>query len=385
MKISVVGLGKAGLPLAAVIADSGLDVLGVDVDKKRVMDIENGLNPIPEETGLDKLIKKHIRKNLNVTSDPLTAAKSCNAHIVIVPLFIDDNKKPDFSVLKKAFTCIGQGLKKGDIVVLETTVPTGTTKGLNKDILEKESGFVAGIDFFLAHSPERIMTGHSISRFKEFPKIVGGINKRSGEKAAEIYRHFSNIQIVKNSTTAEMIKIAEGIYRDVNIGLANELLKVCDSIGVDFSEMRKYANHKYCNIHQAGIGVGGHCIPVYPWFIINQMDVPIIKTARIENDKMIYYWKDKISALHPKGAKIGVVGLSYRSDVKELAYTRSIPFIELLEQEGFDVYVADELFSKNEIINLGFKALEKYDQMDLIVQLHDSVKFPENKTLVIQR
>src|SRR3989338_5015476 len=155
MKINVVGLGKAGLPLAAVIADSGLEVIGSDLDKSKVDMINKGINPIEEEPGLKELIKKHGNKNLKATSDTIKAAKESNVHIVIVPLFIDAKKKPDFSILKAAFSNISKGLKKKDIVVLETTVPVGTTENLLKGILEKGSGLRAGVDFYLAYSPER--------------------------------------------------------------------------------------------------------------------------------------------------------------------------------------------------------------------------------------
>jgi len=184
MKVSIIGLGKAGLPLAAVIADSGIEVLGVDLDNKRVDMINKGINPIEEEPGLKELIEKHGGKSLKATTDTIGAAKQCNIHIVIVPLFIDQKKKPDFSIMKKAFNSVSKGLKKKDIVVLETTVPVGTTEDLIKGILEKSSGLKAGTDFYLAYSPERIMTGFSISRFKDFPKVVGGINKKSTEKAS---------------------------------------------------------------------------------------------------------------------------------------------------------------------------------------------------------
>ncbi|HDN65087.1 MAG TPA: nucleotide sugar dehydrogenase, partial [Methanosarcinales archaeon] len=168
MKIAVVGLGKAGLPLAAVIAESGLGVVGVDIDADRVSMINSGANPIPEESGLSELIKKHGGKNLVATSR-YEDVKRRNVFIVIVPLFIDDDHSPDFRALESAFRNIGKILKKGDIVVLETTVPPGTTDTLVRGWLEEESGIGSG-EFYLAHSPERIMTGHSISRLNEFPK-----------------------------------------------------------------------------------------------------------------------------------------------------------------------------------------------------------------------
>jgi UDP-N-acetyl-D-mannosaminuronic acid dehydrogenase len=377
MKISVIGLGKAGLPLAAVIADSGIEVLGVDLDKKRVDMINKGINPLEEEPGLKELIKKYGGKTFNATNDAIDAAKRCAAHIVIVPLFIGENKKPDFSILKNAFESLSKGLKKNDVVVLETTVVVGTTENLVKEILEKGSGLKAGIDFYLAYSPERIMTGYSISRYREFPKLIGGINKESTEKAFQVYKKFSNPVRVSSSRTAELAKISEGIYRDVNIALANELLKVCERYDIDFWEMRKAAQHEFCNIHEPG-NVGGHCIPVYPWFLINELDVPLIKTARILNDDMVNYYIKKIENIIGKksNGKVGIIGLSYREGVKEKAYSRSTALISLLKKKGYAVYGLDPLYTKDEI-KKEFDAdyLEDFKKMDAIILMNKETQY----------
>ena len=383
MKISVIGLGKAGLPLAAVIADSGLDVLGVDLDKNKVEMINKGINPIEEEPGLKELIKKHGNKKLKATSDAVNAAKQCNVHIVIVPLFIDGNKKPDFSIIKNAMEALSKGLKKEDIVVLETTVPVGTTENIVKNTLEKGSKLKAGIDFYLAYSPERIMTGYSISRYKEFPKLIGGINKESTEKAFEVYKQFSKPIKVSNARTAELAKVAEGIYRDVNIALANELFKVSEHYNVDFWEMKEAAKHQYCNILEPG-NVGGHCIPVYPWFLINELDVPLIKTARALNDDMINYYFENIKKIVGKksNAKIGIIGLSYREGVKERAYSRSIAMISLLKKNGYEVYGIDPLYSEEETENnFNVKHLSDFGKMDAIIVMN---KLPEYKDKLIK-
>ena len=378
MKINVVGLGKAGLPLAAVIADSGIQVIGSDLDKEKIGMINKGINPIEEEPGLKELIRKHGGKKLKATTDTIKAAKECNVHIVIVPLFIDKNKKPDFSILKSAFSNIAKGLKKKDIVVLETTVPVGTTENLLKEILEKGSGLKAGTDFYLAYSPERIMTGYSISRYKEFPKVIGGINKESTDKAFEVYKKFANPVKVSNARTAELVKVAEGIYRDVNIALANELLKVAENYKIDFWEMREAANHQFCNIHEPG-NVGGHCTPLYPWFLINEMDVPLIKKAREVNDDMIHYYFNKIkNIIKNNGKKVGIIGLSFREGVKEKAYSRSIAMIELLKSKGYEVFGSDPLYSKEETEKtFKVKFLDDFRKMDAIILMNKEVKYKD--------
>ncbi|MEA2037363.1 MAG: nucleotide sugar dehydrogenase [Nanoarchaeota archaeon] len=377
MKVSVIGLGKAGLPLAATIADAGIDVVGVDISQERVNAVNKGSDVIPEENGLGPLIKKYGGKRLKGVTDYKYAAKECSAYIVIVPLFIDKYKKPDFSNIKTAFENLSNMIKDGDLMVLETTVPIGTTDDIVKPILDK-----SGKNYFLAYSPERIMTGYAISRYKEFPKIVGGINEASSKKAHELYSKFcENVDVVSDAKTAEMIKVAEGIYRDVNIAIANELFAVCEKEKIDYYEVREYANHRYCDLHLPG-NVGGHCIPVYPWFLINNFNVPLIKKAREVNDSMIEYYADKLKV---KKGKIVVVGLTYRDNVKEIAYTRSLPMVKLLEKRGYDVYVNDPLFSKEEVEKLGLKFTNNFENMEGIILMNKCEKYKERLLKITDR
>ncbi len=373
MKISVIGLGKAGLPLAAVIADAGFDVIGVDIDKNKINLINKGINPIKEEPGLSELIKKYGGKKLKAIDDSVKAAKQSKVHIIIVPLFIDKNKRPDFSAIKKALENVAKGLKKEDVVVLETTLPVYTTETIVKDVLEKNSRLKAGKDFYLAYSPERIMTGYSISRFKEFPKLISGINKISTDKAFDIYKKFAKPIKVSNSRTAELAKIAEGVYRDVNIALANELYKVSEHYSINFWEMREAAKHQYSNILEPG-NVGGHCIPVYPWFLINEVYVPLINSARRLNDNMIFHYLKKIEKIG--GKKVGVIGLSYREGVKEKAFSRAIDLIYLLKKKGYDVYGLDPLFSKEEIEKeFNIKYLKDFNKMNVIILMNKNLQY----------
>jgi UDP-N-acetyl-D-mannosaminuronic acid dehydrogenase len=371
MNIAVVGLGKAGLPLAAVIADSGLKVLGVDIDGERCVLVNRGINPIPEEKGLDALIKEHGGKNL-VATPRYEDALQCTVFIVIVPLFIGENNNPELSILESAFRNVGKLLKPRDLVVLETTAPPMTTETLVKKWLEEESGLeLRRKNFYLAHSPERIMTGYSISRLKQFPKVIGGVNEESGMKAFETYKKFvPNLHLVSNARTAELIKIFEGCYRDVNIGLANELFKIANELEIDFYEARKYANHEYCHIHLPSTGVGGHCIPIYPWFVITEMEkrergrtTRLLKTAREVNDEMVEYWAEKIileclKINKPlKEVRICVKGINFREGVKELYNSRNLALVKLLMKKGLDVYVYDEFFSKEDIKKMSLKPI----------------------------
>lgn len=380
-KVSVIGMGKVGLPLSAVIADAGFCVFGVDIDKNRVDLINKGHNPIPEEKGLSQLLKKHVGKNLFITTKGVEASGRTQIHIIITPLFIDEDKKPDLKNIGNSAEQISAGLKKGDLVILETTVPVGTARNFVGRILEKRSGLKIGKDFFLVHSPERAMTGFTISRFKEYPKVVGGINKESIRIAANFYRQFCmEVVEVENLEIAEMSKIFEGVFRDVNIALANELFKICDKFNVDFWKTRKAANYKTnTNLLEPG-NVGGHCIPIYPWFLINNAEAPLIKTARLLNDSMVNFYKEKVRELVKKGEdkkrKILIIGVTFREGLKETIYSRTFPLVNLLKKEGFNVFVYDPLYSRREIENFGLSYLDKFSEADCIIIMN---KYPELK------
>ncbi|MHC1625167.1 MAG: nucleotide sugar dehydrogenase [Methermicoccaceae archaeon] len=379
ISIAVVGLGKAGLPIAAVVAEAGFEVVGIDVDREKVKKINAGENPLPEELGLDELIARHGGKTIRATTS-YEDASDCEMFIVIVPLLLNDNFFPDMSMLEGAVRNVGRVMKRGALVVVETTLPPGTTAGVVRRWLEEESGFrLDDEDYYLANSPERIMTGRSISRLQEFPKVVGGVNKKSGDVAYSMYRRFvPKLHLVSSATLAELIKVAEGCYRDVNIALANELFRVASALDVDFYEMREYANHEFCNIHLPSTGVGGHCIPVYPWFLIHQMeqkgdssDVRLLRTARDVNDEMVDFWAEKIikeclNINKPlKDIKICISGITFREGVKEVYYSRNIALVKFLMKKGLDVFVYDELFTKEEVEEMGLKWM-KTDEADIV-------------------
>jgi len=376
-RIAVVGLGNAGLPLAAVIADSDIEVAGVDINRMRCDLINRGINPLKEEPGLDELIGKYGGRSFKATAE-IKNASTCNVFIVIVPLFIDLDYNPDFRTLESAIKGIGSVLKPGDLVVLETTVPPGTTDNLARAWLEEASGLKQG-QFHLAYSPERIMTGYSISRFREFPKVVGGIDEVSGRRAFAVYSRFvKKLEIVSSARVAEFIKVIEGCYRDANIALANELLKISDNLGIDFYEAREHANHRYCHIHLPSTGVGGHCIPVYPWFLIKEMerkekfdDARLLRTSRELNDGMTKFWAEKIVLNCLKIDKplkdiaICISGLTYRQGVKEIHHSRNLALAGLLAEKGLNIYAWDELLGKSGVEGLGLRYLEP-EKADLV-------------------
>ncbi|MHC1688471.1 MAG: nucleotide sugar dehydrogenase [Methanothrix sp.] len=390
-QIAVIGLGNAGLPLAAVAADSCLAVVGVDINEERCRLINRGLNPIPEEAGLEELIAKHGGKNL-VATPHFEDAADCSTFVVIVPLFVDQSFNPDFSIMESAVRSLGKILKKGDLVVLETTFPPGTTDGKVRAWLCESSGLKSG-EFFLAYSPERIMTGYSISRLREFPKVIGGTDEESGFRAYQVYKKFiANLHLVSSAKVAEMIKVMEGCYRDVNIALANELFKICTDLGIDFFEARDKANHEFCHIHLPSTGVGGHCIPVYPWFLIKEMEkrekfsfCRLLSASRQVNDEMIEYWAEKILLACMKvdkplaAVKICIKGITFRSGVKEFYHSRNLALAKLLAEKGLDAYVFDPLLTKADVEKKGFRYLEP-GQADLVFDpFHLMFECPERK------
>ena len=369
-KIAVIGLGNAGLPLAAVVADSGIRVIGVDINEERCLMINRGENPIPEEAGLEELIKLHGGKQL-VATPRFEDARDCQTFIVIVPVLVDTDNNPDFSIMKSALHSLGKVLKKGDLVVLETTFPPGTTEGKAASWLCQSSG-LSESDFFLAYSPERIMTGYSLSRLREFPKVIGGRDEESGIVAYQVYKKFiSNLHLVSSAKVAEMIKVMEGCYRDVNIALANELFKICQDLGIDFFEAREKANHQFCHIHLPSTGVGGHCIPVYPWFLVKDMEkrehfnnCRLLRASREVNDAMIRYWAERILLECMKinkplqSIKICIKGITFRAGVKEFYHSRNLALARLLVEKGLDIYVYDPLLSEQDVQKKGLRYID---------------------------
>ncbi|HQJ79237.1 MAG TPA: nucleotide sugar dehydrogenase [Methanothrix sp.] len=376
-EIAVIGLGNAGLPLAVVIADSGIAVMGVDINESRCLAINRGDNPIAEEAGLEELLKRHGGKRL-VATPRFQDAAGCRTFIVIVPVFVDASYNPDFSIMQGALESLGKILKKGDLVVLETTFPPKTTEDMAEKLLSQSSGLLPG-DYYLAYSPERIMTGYSISRLKEFPKVIGGRDEESGIVAYQVYSRFiNNLHLVSSARVAEMIKVMEGCYRDVNIALANELFKICQDMEVDFFEARDKANHQFCHIHLPSTGVGGHCIPVYPWFLIKEMEkrehfshCRLLRAGREINDEMIDYWAERILMQCLKIdkplslIKICIKGITYRPGVREFYHSRNLALAKLLADKGLDVYVSDPLLSGEEVEGRGLRFI-KPEEADLV-------------------
>ena len=354
--IAVYGLGKMGLPLACIFADRGFHVIGVDINENIVEKINAGENTVKEEEGLDELVKKVVKNGkLKAISSSVEASKLSDIHIIITPTLLDKNKKPDLGIVEKLMEDIREGLEEGDIVITECTMPPGATESLIP-ILEK-SGLKCGRDFGLAHCPERTSTGTAIRDISgEYPKVIGGVDKKTNEALEGFYSIINKKEIIKTDIkTAEAVKVFEGLYRDVNIALANELAMHCENNDINAQEAFKIANTQpYCHLHDPGPGVGGHCIPLYPYFIINEK-TELLKLSRKINDSMV----DHVITLMTEGlrktkkditgSKILILGLSFRSGVKETRNSPTIPLIKKLKDRNVDVFLYDPLFTKDEI------------------------------------
>jgi nucleotide sugar dehydrogenase len=362
-RVAVVGAGKMGLPLAAQFADHGWRVTAVDVQQAVVDAINEGRSHVEEEPGLAELVAAgHAAGRLGATIDGAAAARDSDVVVLIVPVMLDDEQQPDYRYMDAAVDSIGPGVHPGSLVIFETTLPVGDTRERFTPRLEAASGLAAGDDFFVAFSPERLYSGAAIRNLATYPKLVGGIGPASTARAASFYDAVLDAEIVamSSSEAAEFSKLADTTYRDVNIALANEFARYAERIGVDMHEVIAAANSQpYSHIHQPGLGVGGHCIPVYPHFLLSRApELELVELSRRTNDGQIGV---AIRALQQElggleSVPILVLGLTYRHGVKELAYSRALPLIERLTHQGAVVSAFDPLLSPEETERCGAAA-----------------------------
>jgi UDP-N-acetyl-D-mannosaminuronic acid dehydrogenase len=355
--VAVYGLGKMGLPLASVYAEVTGNVTGADIDPTVVEGINNGRCHVKREPGLPTLVDKLVvAESLEATTKPTEAAAAASVHVIIVPTPITNNKQPDISILESVLIDIGAELSSGDIVLIECTVPPRTTAETAVPILQERSGLEAD-EFGLAFCPERTSSGRALEDIRgAYPKVVGGVDEESTRVAELIYTEINSKGVIRvsDATTAEAVKVFEGLYRDVNIGLANELATLTDEFGIDVNEAIDVANTQpYCNIHNPGPGVGGHCIPFYPYFVIEPFEgeTQLLKTARAVNDRMPAFTVEKLrEELSAEGnslsdASVLILGLTYRPGVEEIRASPSLDIASELTAAGADVYGVDPLLN----------------------------------------
>jgi len=354
-KVAVVGAGKMGLPLAAQFADHGWHVIAVDVQQSVVDSINEGRSHVAEEPGLAALVATaHTGGRLRATTDGAAAARAADVVVLIVPVMLDDAHQPDYRHMDGAVAAIAPGIHSGSLVIFETTLPVGDTRDRFTPRLAEASGLTPDVDFFVAFSPERLYSGAALRNLATYPKLVGGIGPASTARAAAFYAGVLDTEVVamSNAEAAEFSKLADTTYRDVNIALANEFARYAERVGVDIHEVIAAANSQpYSHIHQPGLGVGGHCIPVYPHFLLARApELELVELSRRTNDGQvgvaIRSIEKEIGALD--GVPVLVLGLTYRHGVHELAYSRALPLIERLAHAGAVVSAYDPLLTAEE-------------------------------------
>ena len=371
--VAVYGLGKMGLPLAAVFADHGAHTIGVDIDEAVVDAVNDGKSPVENEPGLPELIAEQAGRNLTATTDGAGAAAEADAMIALVPTILDEAGRPDLSPLVAVASDIREGLAPGNLVITECTLPPGTTAGRFADAVAPE-GLEAGVDFGIAHCPERTASGRVLEDLTQsYPKIVGGLTAAGTAAAAGLYETFNEpgVRPVESPTAAEAVKVFEGVYRDANIALANELARACEQWGISASDTFEAANGQpYCHLHTPGCGVGGHCIPVYPHFVAGRADTPLVETAREVNEEMPAHTVALLEALLADAgrdlseATVLVLGVTYRAGVRETRYAPAIDIFEILREEDADVFAHDPLLSAETIRELGATPLDSPREVD---------------------
>ena len=355
--VGVVGLGYVGLPLSREFCGGGAKVLGFDVNTKNVNKINKGLSPLKHIP--NKQIRDMVQSGLFKATTSMAQLSKPDAILICVPTPLTENREPDMKYVEQTCHTIARYLRKGQLVVLESTTYPGTTRELMQPILES-SGLKAGRDFYMAYSPEREDPGNKDFRTSTIPKVVGGLDKQSLEKALEIYSYaIKELVPVDSCEVAEACKILENVYRCVNIAMVNELKQLFDRMGIDVWEVIRAASTKPFGFQPfyPGPGLGGHCIPIDPFYLTwkaRQFGMPtrfIELAGEINTDMPHYVVSRTMDALNDrkkslKGAKVLVLGLAYKKDIDDVRESPSLELIELLRQKGAKVDYNDPYIPK---------------------------------------
>lgn len=375
-KLCVIGLGYIGLPTAIMFANHGVRVHGVDINEKAVEMIQHKQLHI-EETHLQERLEKAIDEGyFTVSTTPVEA----DIFIVAVPSPINPDKTANTNYIREATASIVPYLKKGALVILESTVPPKTVENVMLPELRK-ANLVLGEELFVSHSPERVIPGKIFEELQNNDRIVGGINEKSAEMTKELYEVFVTGQIhLTDATTAELVKVMENTYRDVNIAFANELAKIGDTLDVNIWEAIKFANfHPRVNIHTPGPGVGGHCIAVDPWFVVELAPElsDIVKLSRDTNDGMPAYVAKRTKEILDGGTKVALLGLSFKGDIDDMRGSPAITVIEEMEKLGLDVASFDPYIKQIEHPSQKMTLEETLQDAEIVIIVTDHTAFKE--------
>jgi len=384
MRAVVVALGKIGLPLAAQMARAGHEVVGCDVAPGVIDAVNAGRSPFPGEAGLDDVLTEVVRDGRLRAQADTTAAVAARPDLVVAvpPLVVDERATPDWRILDRVVADIGAGLRAGTTVSIETTLPVGTTRERIAPALAAASGLVAERDFHAVFSPERVFSGRVFRDLATYPKLVGGLSATGEARGAELYGAFLDAEIrpMGSAEAAELTKLAETTYRDVNIAFANQLATYADRLGVDIDRVIDAANSQpFSHIHRPGIAVGGHCIPVYPRFLLaGDPDAALPRAARAINEGMPAYAIRTLAgaAGDLRGARVLILGVAYRAGVKETAFSGAFAARAELEALGAQPLAADPLYDAGELRALGFTPWDG-EPVDAVVVQTDHPQYRE--------
>lgn len=373
-KLCVIGLGYIGLPTSVVFAENGWEVTGVDVNELVVSDLNKGKVRIKED-GVDELVEKYVREG-NFTARLMPVES--DVFIIAVPTPLNSDLTANLKHVQNATKSLLSVLKQGDTIIVESTIPPRTTRDVVAPIL-KEAGFDPGVDVYLAHCPERVLPGKILEELYENNRIVGGINTISAKRAADVYRTFVKGKVIETSSeSAEMSKLMENTYRDVNIALANELTKISETLKVDALEVISLANeHPRVNVHQPGPGVGGHCLAVDPYFIIEKdpLTAKIIGESREINESMPEFVVNQVNKLADKKSKIAVFGLAYKGNIDDIRESPALKIVNHLYSEGYNVQAYDPYVKQEQVEFQLYNYEEALHNTDLILILTDHNEF----------
>ncbi len=375
-RVCVMGLGYIGLPTASVLATNGYQVLGVDVGQ-RVVDTVNAGNIHIEEPGLHTVVRAAIGSgNLHASLEP----EKADVFFIAVPTPLTADKKADMRYVCQATERIVPFLEKGNLVILESTSPPGTCCDLLKPILER-SGLIVGKDIYLAHCPERVLPGKILKELIENDRVVGGYDPIGAQQARDIYASFVEGEIfLTDVTTAEMVKVIENTFRDVNIALANEIALLCEQLGIDFGDVARLANrHPRVNVHSAGPGVGGHCISVDPWFLVEQFPdtAKLIHLARVRNDGMPEHVVSRTLEFVAgvETPKVCILGLAFKGNVDDMRESPSLEVVRLLEEKGVALAVHDPYVKNAPLELLPLESCIEQSDCLLLLTDHNDYKY----------
>jgi UDP-N-acetyl-D-glucosamine dehydrogenase len=403
VKIAVIGLGYVGLPLAMVFAEAGIEVVGVEAVASRCDEVNAGRSYIQDVSSAD--LRRMVDAGLIRATTDYAATRECDADIICLPTPLNANREPDLTLVKEATRELAGHLRRGQLVTLESTTYPGTTRDELAPILESGSGLTAGVDFHLAFSPERVDPGRTDYTTKTTPKVVGGLTPACTRKALDVYGPaIAHVVPVSTPEVAEMTKLLENIFRSVNIALMNELAMLCDRMKIDVWEVIDAAATKPFGFmkFQPGPGLGGHCIPIDPFYLswkAREFDfwTEFIELAGKVNENMPYFCVEKLHrALNTRGkslngARVLVLGVAYKADIDDLRESPALKVIRNLRGHGADVAYHDPYCAELAEFGLRSVALDGYGMMGdydavVIVTAHSALDYPavvHNAQLVV--